>query len=258
MSDSNDGWPDPPFDPPEFPEYTPPIDGYRPSYEAFRTTPEIVDDDQQYWDHHRRYEGELGRTAFDVAFVGADGFAEMFRSMALADPKPIYPNVYGGIVAVEDCCGDQIGFSWRLLDGKDEYGDDPVDHAMAVATNPEVAGAAVAMWYRRQFGRRGPDVRRTDLYGSQRERQDEEEWKASGIDIEAVLKDDVGTCAGCEATIPAGDVVWTATIPPGRTKEHRCLSCARALAINGADQGYAINGDDPRDIPAVVQGDSDE
>jgi|GEM_PF-3980945 len=120
---------------------------------------------------------------------------------------------------------------------------------MAIARDPLVAGAAVRAWYDRQFGvTTGNMVQKNDHFEFRRDREKTDERKAEGIEVAFEHVEEGQHCEHCTMAIPQGGRVWTITIPPGREEAGRCDGCARAMVSSADDDGWAINGVDPREV----------
>lgn len=230
----------------------PRLDRFEPFYLDFVTDPETVRNDEKYWDHKHGLKDERGRLSTTAQIVGKDGFRETFESLASTSDREILPDTFGGIVAVEDACGDYVAFSKVLLDNDLET-PESVEDAMSVATDPLVAAAALRAWYYRQTGTAGFMVRKNDRWRNQDRRERESERKTEGIDVvHEVNEDDGRDCERCGTEIPAGGRVWRFDIPPGREKEGRCGVCARAIANGAEDDDWSLNGDDPREYEIEI------
>lgn len=230
----------------------PRLDRFEPWYLDFKTQPETVRNDAKHWDHKYGLKGELGRLSIEAQIIGEDGFREAFESLASTHDREVLPDTFGGIVAVEDACGDYVAFSEALLDNGLETSES-VEDAMVVATDPLVSAAVLRAWYYRQTGASGFMVRKNGRWRNQDQRERENEWKNEGIDVGNEINEDDGRdCERCGTTIPVGGRVWRFDIPPGREKEGRCGVCARAIANGAEDDDWSLNGDDPREYDIEI------
>lgn len=228
----------------------PKLDRFRPHWIRFQPEPENVHSDRRHWDHHYSNPGELGRLSIPVAFVGEDGFGNIYETL-VGDTIEVLPDTYGGIVAIQDAAMDYVGLSRVILSAD---GDSPeyVTDAVAISRDPLVAAAAVRAWYDRQVGNyNGYLVWKGDHYDNQRRREERERWRDDGVTFQLARAESEWECERCGVAIEAEARVWTATIPPGREKEGRCSVCARAIANGAENEGYTLNGPDPRafDLP---------